>query len=343
MSISVPRGTGLSSSQHVWDERLTQLGGHLLQCWRWGEFKQRSGWEVDRIATDDGNAMVQVLYRTRGPVSVAYVPRGPAWGEGESGLPELFERIEEAAKRRRALFAVVEQERPLPRHAPFLAKWSPGPDFEQPGRTIKVPLGDDDAILMGMHQKTRYSVRLANRKGVRVESFEGLCEDGLTMFYSLLHETSERNEFGMHSHQYYRDFLEVFGSDALIMIAMVHDQPAAGLIAAAFGNEAIYMYGGSSTEHRGVGAAFLVQFEAMRWARERGMAAYDLWGIPLHDPAPENEHADSVPATRGDDWRGLLRFKSGFGGTVLDYPAPLERQFSRIGTKVARQYMKSIG
>src|SRR5699024_11275249 len=49
-------------------------------------------------------------------------------------------------------------------------------------------------------------------------------------------------------------------------------------------NEAIYMYGASSTEHRAHGASFLLQFEAMRWARERGCSRYDLWGIPKVDP-----------------------------------------------------------
>jgi lipid II:glycine glycyltransferase (peptidoglycan interpeptide bridge formation enzyme) len=337
------RRAELTTDPEAWDARLAELGGHLLQSWRWGEFKRRSGWDVDRIATDDGSAMVQVLYRKRGPVSVAYVPRGPAWSGDDASLPELIDRLERAAKRRRAIFAIVEQEHPLPVGADFLAKWSTGPDYVQPGRTVKIPLADDNTILMGMHQKTRYSVRLATRKGVTVESFEGLCEDGLDMFYSLLDETSKRNEFGIHSRQYYRDFLDVFGSDSLILVARVGEHPAAGLIAAAFGQEAIYMYGGSSTEHRAVGAAFLVQFEAMRWARDRGIATYDLWGIPHTDPEPEGESADTVPATRGDDWRGLTRFKTGFGGSIVDYPPPIERQFSQLATRIARQYMKSIG
>ena len=287
--------------------------------------------------------MAQVLYRTRGPVSVAYIPRGPAYEESGEGLSTLCDLIESAAKRRRALFAILEQNSPLPDAPGVFTQWIPGPDHVQPGRTVKVQLADDDVILKGMHQKTRYSVRLAMRKDVTVESFEGLCEDGLATFYSLLDETSKRNEFGIHPHRYYHDFMDVFGKESLILIAKVHDQPAAGLIAASFGNEAIYMYGGSSTEHRGVGAAFLVQFEAMRWARERGNTYYDLWGIPHAEHMEPSESSDVVPATRGDDWRGLLRFKTGFGGEIVDYPLPLERQFSRIGTRLARQYMKMLG
>ncbi len=339
-------GNGSSEQQfdHAgWDDQLRSLNGHLLQSWRWGEFKRRSGWEVDRLAIPDGSAMAQVLYRTRGPVSVGYIPRGPAYDPTGSGLRDLAGLIDSAAQRRRTLFTILEQNEPFPGGAPAFANWQSGPEYVQPGRTVKVQLRDDDSILKGMHQKTRYSVRLAMRKGVVVDSFEGLCEDGLGIFYALLEETSQRNEFGVHSKQYYRDFLDVFGTDALILIARVNGAPAAGLIAVAFGDEAIYMYGGSSTEHRGVGAAFLVQFEAMRWARDRGLEYYDLWGIPHQDVPAEPEALDAVPATRGDDWRGLLRFKTGFGGETIDYPKPLERQYSRLGTRLARQYMRTIG
>jgi len=328
--------------QTAWDEQLRRLNGHLLQSWRWGEFKRRSGWRVDRLVTSDGLAMAQVLYRTRGPVSVGYIPRGPAFDETGAGLNELAELIDRSARNRRALFTVMELDQGSSETGQRFPKWEEGPDFVQPGRTVKVALDDDETILTRMHQKTRYSVRLAMRKGVQVESYEGLCEDGLDIFYALLEETSRRNEFGVHSRQYYRDFLDVFGTDALILVARIDGNPAAGLIAATFGNEAIYMYGGSSTEHRGIGAAFLVQFEAMRWARNRGLTHYDLWGIPHLDVPAEDEAQDAVPATRGDDWRGLLRFKTGFGGEIIDYPRPLERQYSKLGTRLARQYMRTV-
>jgi len=194
-----------------------------------------------------------------------------------------------------------------------------------------------------MHQKTRYSVRLAMRKGVEVAQFEGLNEEGLRTFYQLLSETSTRNEFGVHQEEYYRDFLDVFGDSALLLIASVEGRPAAGLIAAAFGEEAIYMYGGSSAENRAHGAAFLLQFEAMRWARDKGLKRYDLWGIPVQDPEPPVEAPSTVPATKGDDWRGLHRFKTGFGGKIVEYPATLERHYHRLATRIAQRYVRGIG
>src|SRR5262249_2720685 len=131
-------------------------------------------------------------------------------------------------------------------------------------------------------------------------------------FYELLTDTSQRNEFGIHEERYYADFLRTFGDDAVLLFALVDGVRAAGLIAAKFGNEAIYMYGGSSTQHRAHGAAFRLQFEVMRWAREAGCVRYDLWGIPAGDPPSTGEAGSRVATTRGDDWRGLYKFKVGF-------------------------------
>jgi lipid II:glycine glycyltransferase (peptidoglycan interpeptide bridge formation enzyme) len=198
-----------------------------------------------------------------------------------------------------------------------------------------VPLLTDDELLAQMHQKTRYSVRLAQRRGVVVDRAE-FTPENIDLFYGLLMDTSERNEFGVHSRQYYADFLDIFGSDALMLIGKIDDNAGAGLVAARFGNEAIYMYGGSSTEHRAHGAAFLLQFEAMRWARGAGCTHYDLWGIPEDDPAPTIEHGDRISGTKGEDWRGLYRFKTGFGGEIVSYPPTLERRYRPILSRLVR-------
>lgn len=323
-----------------WDATLLGLDGHLLQSWRWGDFKSRHGWEVERVIVDGAQtAMAQVLFRRRGPVTVAYIPRGPAFSPGAvEALHELFRRIDRICTRRRALYLMVESDRPLPFTGTFKGSgFVRGPEHIQPGRTVKIPLLDDDALLSQMHQKTRYSVRLAERRGVHVEQTDHTLSD-VRDFYRLLRDTSQRNEFGIHDEGYYVDFLDVFGDDAMLMFAVVDEVRAAGLIAARFGQESIYMYGASSTEHRAHGAAFRLQFEAMRWARARGCDRYDLWGIPMDDPTSTVEvTGEKVARTRGDDWRGLFRFKTGFGGEIVTYPPVLERRFHRVASFIARR------
>jgi lipid II:glycine glycyltransferase (peptidoglycan interpeptide bridge formation enzyme) len=207
---------------------------------------------------------------------------------------------------------------------------------------VKVPLLDDEALLGQMHQKTRYSVRLAHRRGVGITR-EAALSESTDRFYRLLEETSNRNEFGIHSASYYHDFLQIFGERALLLFAWADGEPAAGLIAGRFGSEAIYMYGASSTLHRAHGAAFALQYEAMRWGRDNGCKQYDLWGIPANDPQTATESGDRVAGTKGDDWAGLYKFKVGFGGTIVTYPPTLERRYHPFVSYAVRRLYADRG
>lgn len=327
------------NAQRDWDAVVLEHGGHLLQSWRWGAFKSEFGWDLDRVSVSQRGKVgqAQILYQRRGPVSVGYVPRGPVVPDDEPEIAvALIRAIDASAKSHRALYSMIEPERPLPLKGRYKEHgFVLGPEHIQPGRTVKVRLTDDETLLKTMRQNTRYSVRLAIRRGVQVSRVGE--EYGIDDFYRLLVDTSDRNRFGIHSRDYYDRFLEVFGEDALCLFATSDGNLAAGLISARFGDEAIYMYGASSSEHRSHGAAFLLQFEAMRWAREGGCARYDLWGIPMVDPDNVSDTGDSIAGTKGDDWRGLYRFKTGFGGDIVSYPPMLERRYSAIRSLVARR------
>ena len=342
-----PRRTGgTADGERGWNEAAVRAGGHLLQSWQWGELKHRHGWEVERVRveTPHGRGLAQVLFRHRGPVSQAYVPRGPVL-EGDRGavFPVLVDALDARCRDHRALSLIVESNGSLGLPGTYRdAGFVRGPEHYQPSRTVKVPLLDDEALLGQMHQKTRYNVRLAQRRGVTVEKAEG-GGASLDVFYDLLRDTSERNEFGIHDRAYYDDFLQLFGDAAVLLFARIDGVVAAAVMSARFGSEAVYMYGGSSTKHRAHGAAFLLQFEAMRWAREAGCNTYDLWGIPSQDPAASSEEVDRVAGTSGDDWRGLYIFKVRFGGEIVGYPPSLERRYRPVLAWAARRFVVGRG
>lgn len=333
--------------QEAWDRDLLNAHGHLLQSWRWGAFKELHGWRAERVRVEAGGALglAQLLFRSRGPVSVGYLARGPALSRDDPDLAtRLFGAVDEACRRQGALSVIVEPDAALPfsgrlRDAGFVR----GPAHIQPGRTVKVPLLADEPLLNQMHQKTRYNVRLAQRRGVSAIRAEPTPE-ALTTFYGLLADTADRNEFGIHGADYYADFMRLFGDDAVLLFAMVDAAPVAGVMAARFGDEGIYMYGASSTRHRAHGAGFFLQFEAMRWARERGCLRYDLWGIPEEDPpSTAGEDGGGVAGTRADDWRGLYEFKVRFGGEIVAYPPALERRYRPLLAAVARRVYRPRG
>jgi lipid II:glycine glycyltransferase (peptidoglycan interpeptide bridge formation enzyme) len=241
------------------------------------------------------------------------------------------------------LSIIVEPDRELPDLSGFPIQLVPGPEPIQPSRSVKVDLLDDDALIEQMHPKTRYNVRLARRRGVTVRLTETPYA-AIEEFYPMLQDTASRNAFVIHASNYYREFLHLFDDDACLIFAEIDGMPVAGAVAAVFGDEAVYMYGASSTTARAHGAAFLLQHEAMRWARDRGARRYDLWGIPEYDPESSvSESGDRLAGSAGNDRRGLFEFKTRFGGRIVHYPPPLERTYHPLLSALAKRFYSTGG
>ena len=296
---------------------MSAAGGHLLQSWAWGELKVQFGWGVERVAA--GAACAQVLFRAApgGLGSLAYVPRGPAadFGDG-AGVRALLEAIRPSARKRRAICLKVEpncEETPALEGALRAMAFRPSPQTVQPRRTILVDLeGTPETVLERMKQKTRYNIRLAERKGVTIRAG---TEADLPAFYQLMEITAERDRFAVHSEAYYTAAhrLLVPAGQGRLLLAEHEGRLLAGLVAIAFGDTACYMYGASSDEGRNLMPTYLLQWEAMRWARELGCRWYDLWGVPDEEEAVlEAQFAD-----RSDGLWGVYRFKRGFGGRLV--------------------------
>ncbi len=307
-----------AEDENAWDGRVAAApGGHVLQSWAWGELKSHFGWRVERLGLDSAGA--QVLFRSLpgGVGSIAYVPKGPLldWDDGQA-LRDLLAAIRPLARRRRAICLKIEPDlEDSPGRAERLraAGFRPSPQPIQPRRTIVVDLdAEPEAILARMKQKTRYNIRLAGRKGVAVRPGG---EGDLPAFYRLMEATARRDGFAIHSQAYYEAAHRLFvpAGQGRLLLAEYEGRLLAGLVAVALGDTACYLYGASADEGRELMPSYLLQWEAMLWARERGCRAYDLWGVPDEDePALEAEFAQ-----RGDGLWGVYRFKRGFGGRLV--------------------------
>jgi lipid II:glycine glycyltransferase (peptidoglycan interpeptide bridge formation enzyme) len=161
-----------------------------------------------------------------------------------------------------------------------------------------------------MKQKTRYNIRLADRKGVTVQPWTDL-----RAFAAMTLETAERDQFGAHSHAYFQRAYDIFRPSAgcEIFVAEVEGEPVAAMMVFARGQRAWYFYGASLSIHREKMPTYLLQWEAMRWAKARGCTSYDLWGIPDADEKTLEDQFTS----RSDGLWGVYRFKRGFGGQIL--------------------------
>ncbi len=300
-----------------WDEFVAAApGGHLLQSRAWGELKARFGWRVHRLAAAGAGA--QVLFRSlpAGLGSIAYVPRGPVGSLDEGAWQALLEAIRPLARRQRAICLKVEPNR---EEDPALANrlralgFRPSPQTIQPRRTLLVDLeADPEELLARMKPKTRYNIRLAARKGVTVRPGD---EADLPSFYRLMQITAARDRFAIHSQDYYATAYRLFvpAGQGRLLLAEREGQLLAGLVACAFGDTAIYLYGASADEGRHLMPAYLLQWEAMLWARGQGYRFYDLWGVPDEEEAV----LEAGFPTRRDGLWGVYRFKRGFGGRLV--------------------------
>lgn len=311
----------------AWD-RLIEADprGHLLQTWAWGQLKGEFGWTAVRAAVEQDGALLagaQILYRCLGPVSLGYIPKGPAWAQADPAVVEtLWRTIHAVSRRMRAIALKVEPcwlDNEDAQHRPLLgAQGWRASDSIQPRSTIVVDLqGDEQAILARMKPKWRYNIRLSERKGVAVH--EGSVDDVAT-FHALMRLTGQRDAFGIHSEPYYRRAFELFAPQGRVklLLASYKGEPLAGLMAYAFNGQACYMYGASSDAHRELMPNHQLQWCAMQWARSLGCQAYDLWGIP-------DVEADPLSATLA----GVERFKGGFGGEIVRLAEARDWVYSR--------------
>jgi lipid II:glycine glycyltransferase (peptidoglycan interpeptide bridge formation enzyme) len=322
--------------------------GSLLQTTNWARLKSRFGWSSQRVwLRRDGRlvAGAQVLFRSMalGIVKIGYAPHGPLvdWRDDEQ-IEVLFNQIDQSAYGRGAGMVKIEprlwQEEMPP------AEWEalyrrhgciPSPDTIQPPRTVVIDLTPpEEAILAGMKQKTRYNIRLAEKKGVTVR--EGTAAD-IPAFVRLMQVTGKRDSFGIHQPEYYRDAHQLFAPEqAALWLAEYEGRLLAGVMVFAWGDSAAYLYGASSDEERQRMPAYAAQWAGIRWAKERGCTSYDMWGVP---DAPEAE-LEAGFADRTDGLWPVYRFKRGFGGEVRRTVGAADRAYNQL---LHRLYIRRRG
>jgi len=347
------------TDRHLWNRVITTLPNpHILETWEWGEFKSEYGWEPFRFIWRDAQNQVvaacQVLRKrilTRGfaaRLCILYAPRGPLLDWDNLQLKrQVLNDLQAYATDQQAIFIKIDPEVILgigipgdedamdgqmgaqAVHELQSRSWRFSRDQIQFRNTVWIDLtGDKDLWLSRMKQKTRYTIRLAERKGVIVRHADA---SDFSEMYSMYRETAVRDGFVIRPESYYTGIWRRFLQAGMMtpLMAEVEGKPVAAVILFHFGNRAWYLYGMSRAEAREWMPNYLLQWEAMKTASAQGCACYDLWGAP-----------DVFDET--DSMWGVFRFKQGLGGKVIrtigayDYtPMPLlYRMYTNVIPKV---------
>lgn len=285
--------------------------GIFLQSAEWLDFQEINGHKIYRLGlVDEENnleaicgVLIKLLPFRKG---YFYAPRGPV-GEPE----ELIDKIKKTTQKDGAIFLKIEPpaEILLP---PLLHAAS-----VQPKQTLVLNLlKANEELLSLMHEKTRYNIRLAEKKNLVLKT--GALED----FWKLMEETTARDKFHAHPKKYYETMLKNINGDGKtemrveLRVAYFENMPLAAAIVGYFGDTVTYIHGASSNERRNLMAPYFLHWEIIKEAKNLGYKFYDFWGIDEKK------------------WPGVTRFKKGFGGFEISYPGAFDLPINKLWYKI---------
>lgn len=269
----------------------------FLQSAKWGNFQSKQGATV-KLFSDEEKKIILLAIKQRLPFDFCYyyIPRGPYLVNTETSQ-EFLEGLCEAIRTSdpKAIFIRIE---PL---QDIVSKNLIKTIDIQPSKTLLLSLRQSEAeILAQMHQKTRYNIRLAEKKNLIIKTSTECSEQ----FLDLLEETKQRDSFRIHSRTYYQKMIETKAVELVTVWA--HDILLAGSLIAKQGDTVTYVHGASSSLNRDLMAPYFLHWQTIRQAKADGFSWYDWQGIDEKK------------------WPGVTRFKQGFGGEVHLFPGTFD-------------------
>lgn len=319
--------------------------GHFAQSVHWAGLK--SEWKHEAVITRDASGSIKgtmlVLIRPVPvfPATILYSPRGPVCDLADRAtISELVEGVNALAKKYKAYVFKMDtdvksdniQFKEITSELGFkLPKDSKNFEAIQPRYVFRLPLlgRDADQLLSSFHQKTRYNIRLAVKKGVVVKLMD---KSALGDFHRIMLETGLRDNFIIRSKAYFEKLMDSLGEHARLYMAYLDGKAIAGTLAIGYGDKVWYLYGASSNAHRNVMPNYLLQFEMIKWAVERGARIYDFRGV-------------SGDISEDNPLYGLYRFKKGFGGEFCEFIGelnyvyrPFVMRLSKTGERLYKKY-----
>ena len=294
-----------------WNEFIySEPSGSFMQTWQWASIQEILGNTFWRYIVEGGGEVVGVFFVVRRDLpfgrSWLYIPRGPVVAEKNIQNKKVWQCIESTvralAKEQGAIFVRIDPS--MSSYPNFLNNWKPSDRQVQPQHTLLLNLSaSEEDLLTNMHSKTRYNVRLAEKKGVTVR-FSTALKD-IDVFLSLAKEVHSRTQFRFHPPNYYRAMLAALSPNHMFEIAIAEHsgQPLAAHLMVYAGGVATYVHGASSHEKRSFMAPQYVYWKTIQRAKEKKCHTFDFYGV-----APKN-------AQKNHSWSGITRVKEGFGGT----------------------------
>jgi len=283
--------------------------GGFLQSNQWIRFQNNFGIKDHNIS--DRNFWSNILeYNLPLVGKYFYIPRGPVRDKNidDKGLENALSDLIELAKIHKSAWIRIDNfdekiKEALSKKNKKIVK---APHDMQPKQILVIDISCDEVdILAQMKPKTRYNIKLAEKKGVKIKTFNDVVHSKKEMsdFLNLIDKTGERKGINFHPKEYYRKMIEGIDSNNLkLYLAFYNKKIIAGAILVVYDKMATYLHGASDNKNKNVMAPFLLQWQMIKDAKKLGAEKYDLGGVSMGEDDKE----------RIEKWAGVTRFKQGF-------------------------------
>ena len=323
--------------------------GNFAQSYLWGKQKPAWIWKAIAVRGEDGaiKGTMAVMIRKMPMVgkTLMYACRGPVCDlDDKETFGQLLEGAKALAKEYKSYVIKIDPDVPSSNTAfadmlqsfGFRSKEG-GKNFEaiQPRYVFRLDVDGktEEELQAGFHQKWRYNIRVALKKGVEVK----ICgKEMVPAFADLMLTTGVRDGFVTRQPEYFAAMLDNLGEHCRLYMAFHEGTPIAGTLAIHYGDKVWYLYGASSNEHRNLMPNYLLQWCMIQWAVETGCRVYDFRGV-------------SGDVSEDNPLYGLYRFKKGFGGDFTEFVGEMDLvlnkpvyHFVEKGTSLFKDLRKTV-
>lgn len=285
------------------------MNSEFLQSREWLRLQEATGKSVVPFEEGDfvANGIIHAL-----PVvgQYLYVPRGPIFENAQLQMPNVKKGMSTLiilAREKNVKWVRIEPEteellEEIKKSIPY--KVLRAPHDMQPREIFKIDIAQtEEELLAQMKPKTRYNIRLAQKRGVKV--FETREEKYIVTFLDLITTTSGRKGITSHPRSYYQQFFQTLPENMCrLFVAEYEGVVVAANMVMVSGDTATYLHGGTADAHRDVMAPYLLQWEQIKKAKILGCTKYDFGGVKTEN--------NQQSLKNKSDWGGITKFKTGF-------------------------------
>src|SRR5258708_7330174 len=265
---------------------------HPLQTKAWEEFRKSWGNETVRV---DGNLLTLHKFPALNK-KLGVFEKGPV------PTKKMLDNLKEFGKKNNLISIKLEPNSIKDTNDIKILRHSGA----VPGRTLFTPTTfqidltkSEEDLLKSFSSKTRYNIRLAEKKGVTVS--EDNSDKAFKKYLELTKETTARDKFFAHNEKYHQLMWDIMHKAGIahLLVARYNKEIITTWVLFAYDGFLYYPYRGSTHKYKNVMANNLMMWEAIKFGKKLGLKTFDLWGR--------------------EEGKGFTKFKEGYNPKVIEF------------------------